>query len=154
IDYLLKPFTPARLAAAVARVRARIHHTAPDSEALPRSTGEGDHANRGPLRWITVAQGRVVRFISVDDVCYFKADNKYTNVVTATAQSLISRTIKELLTELDQDVFLQIHRSTIVNVHRIAAIHRDLRGRLEVQLKDRRETLQVSASFAHVFKRM
>ena len=75
-------------------------------------------------------------------------------VVTAAAQSLINKTIRELVDELDPDIFLQIHRGIVVNVNAIATVHRDLRGRLEVQLKHRKETLQVSASFAHLFKQM
>jgi DNA-binding LytR/AlgR family response regulator len=106
------------------------------------------------LRWISVGEGRTVRLITVDEICYFQADNKYTMVVTATAQSLINKTIKELVQELDPDVFLQVHRGTIVSVNAIAAVHRDLHGRLEIRLKQRKETLQVSASFAHLFKQM
>ena len=54
----------------------------------------------------------------------------------------------------DPTLFLQIHRGTIVNVNAIAALHRDLRGRLEIELKQRREMLQISASFVHLFKQM
>jgi DNA-binding LytR/AlgR family response regulator len=75
-------------------------------------------------------------------------------LVTATSQSLINKTIKELVQELDPNVFFQIHRGTIVNVNAIAAVHRDLHGRMEIRLKQRQETLQVSASFAHLFKQM
>ena len=74
--------------------------------------------------------------------------------MTAGSQSLISKTIKELVDELDPDVFLQVHRGTIVNVNAISAVRRDFRGRLEIELKQRRETLPVSASFAHLFKQM
>src|SRR5437773_1215596 len=102
------------------------------------------------LRWITVAQGRTVRLITVDAISYFQADNKCTLVVTPTAQSLIGKSIKELVDEVDPDVFLQIHRSIVVNINAIEDVHRDLRGRLKVQLKQRKETLQVSASFAHL----
>ena len=56
--------------------------------------------------------------------------------------------------ELDPEAFLQVHRGTIVNVSAIAAVHRDLRGHLEIRLKEREETLPVSASFAHWFKQM
>jgi DNA-binding LytR/AlgR family response regulator len=154
IDYVLKPFDTARLAAAVARVRERMS-TAPASlEALLRMLAERNGASQRYLRWITFAQGRTVRLVTIDDICYFQADNKYTIVVTAQAQSLINKTIRELLDELDPDVFVQIHRGTVVNLNAVAAVHRDLRGRLEVQLKHRQETLPISASFAHVFKRM
>jgi DNA-binding LytR/AlgR family response regulator len=125
-----------------------------DLEGLLKVLAERARPARQFLRWISVAQGRTVRLITIDDICYFQADNKYTLVVTATTQSLINKTIKELLDELDPDVFLQIHRGTVVNINAIAAVHRDLRGRVEVQLKERNETLQVSASFAHLFKQM
>jgi DNA-binding LytR/AlgR family response regulator len=90
----------------------------------------------------------------VNDVCYFQADNKYTLVVTATSQSLINKPIKELIDALDPETFLQVHRGTVVNVNAIAAVHRDLRGRMEVELKQRKESLPVSASFAHLFRQM
>jgi DNA-binding LytR/AlgR family response regulator len=154
IDYVLKPFVTSRLAVAVARVRERLSSAPANLEQLLQSLAEGSRSTQQYLRWITVAQGRSVRLITVNDICYFRADNKYTVVVTTTAQSLINKTIKELLAELDPEVFLQIHRGTLVNINSIATIHRDSRGRLAVQLKGRKEILQVSASFAHVFKRM
>ena len=155
VDYVLKPFLPERLAVPVARVRERLYSTPARLDGLLRALAE---KNEPPatrfLRWISVAQGRMVRLITIDEICFFQADNKYTIVVTAGGQSLISKTIKELVDELDPEVFLQIHRGTIVNVNAIAAVHRDLRGRLEVRLKDRSEALQVSASFSHLFKQM
>lgn len=154
VDYVLKPFVTARLAVAIARVRERMSSAPADLEGLLRTlAGRGEPAKRY-LRWITLAQGRTVRLITVDDISYFQADNKYTVAVTASAQSLINKTIRELLDELDPDAFRQIHRGIVVNINAIAAVHRDLRGRFEVQLKQRKERLPVSASFAHVFKRM
>ena len=154
VDYVLKPFDPARLALAAGRVRERMASVPADLDDLLRTLAEQSRPLRQHLRWITMTQGRTVRLITVDDVCYFQADNKYTLVVTPNAQSLISKTIKELMDELDPDMFVQVHRGTIVNMNAVAAVHRDLRGRLTVQLKERKESLQVSASFAHVFKRM
>ena len=34
------------------------------------------------LRWINAAQGETLRLITVDEICYFRADSKYTLVVT------------------------------------------------------------------------
>ena len=154
VDYVMKPFERARLAAAIARVRERIANVPPNLEGLLDSMMERTAARRRYLRWITVAHGRSVRLIPVNDICYFQADNKYTLVVTGSAQSLINKTIRELIDELDPETFLQVHRGTVVNVNAIAAVHRDLRGRLEVQLKARNETLPVSASYAHLFRQM
>jgi DNA-binding LytR/AlgR family response regulator len=95
-----------------------------------------------------------MRIITVDDVCYFRADSKYTCVVTPEGESLIRKPIKELCDELDPTCFWQIHRSTIVNVRAIAGVVRDLRGRAQVRLKNRAELLPVSEAYAHLFRQM
>lgn len=154
VDYVLKPFDPARLAVAIGRVRERMKTAPAELDGLLRAFAEQRQSTRQYLRWITLTQGRTVRLITVDDVCYFQADNKYTIVVTKSAQSLINKTIRDLIDELDPAAFTQIHRGTIVHLNAIAAVHRDLRGRLTVELKDRKERLQISTTFAHVFKRM
>lgn len=154
VDYVLKPFLLPRLGLAITRLRQRMNSTPRDLEALLDELGARRLSARPFLRWISVAEGRTVRLITANDICYFQADNKYTIVVTAAAQSLINKTIKELVGELDPEMFLQIHRGTVVNINAISGVHRDLRGRLSVHLKQRSEALQVSVSFAHLFKQM
>jgi DNA-binding LytR/AlgR family response regulator len=92
--------------------------------------------------------------ITIDEVTYFRADNKYTVVVTADAETLIRKPIKELAQQLDPDLFWQIHRATVVNVSAIAGVHRDFKGRLHVRLKERKETLAVSEPYSYRFKHM
>jgi DNA-binding LytR/AlgR family response regulator len=95
-----------------------------------------------------------VRLITVDEICYFQSDTKYTRAVTAGSESLIRKSLKELLEELDPSSFWQIHRSTVVNVNAIAGVSRDFAGHLFVKLKARKETLAVSQPFAHLFRQM
>jgi len=95
-----------------------------------------------------------MRLITVDEICYFQSDTKYTRAVTAEAESLIRKSLKELLDELDPALFWQIHRSTVVNVNAIAGLSRDFRGHLIVKLKKRHEILPVSQPFAHLFREM
>ena len=154
IDYVVKPFSPARLASAVARVKERLREAPANLDQVLQSLAEQRRSPQRYLRWISVSRGRTVHLITVNEICYFQADNKYTSVVTADSQSLINKAIKELVDELDPTLFLQIHRGTIVNFNAISAVHRDLRGRLEIELKQRREMLPVSASFAHLFRQM
>ena len=106
------------------------------------------------LRWITASQGQKVRFVTVDKVCYFQADNKYTMVMTADSELLIRRPIKELRDSLDPQTFWQIHRSTLVNVNQIADATRDMHGHLRVQLKSRKESLAVAEPYNHLFRQM
>jgi DNA-binding LytR/AlgR family response regulator len=154
VDYVMKPFSPARLATAVARVRERMKNAPADLDGLLRVLTEHGRRAKPYLRWISVAQGKTVRLITVQEICYFQADNKYTLVVTANGESLITKTIKELVEELDPEVFYQVHRGTVVNINAIAAVHRDIRGHPEIRLKQRKEVLPVSASYAHLFKQM
>jgi DNA-binding LytR/AlgR family response regulator len=153
VDYVLKPFTAARLATTVGRLKEKLVSPPADlSELLARLSGI---ANQGSyLRWINASVGKVVKLITVDEVCYFQADNKYTLVVTPHTESLIYKTIKELSEELDPQVFWQIHRSTVVNVNAIANVERNVRGRVTVKLKDRKESLPVADAYVHLFRRM
>jgi len=154
IDYVMKPFSAARLATAIGRLRERIKGAPARLDQLIDNLGDIGRARRDPIRWITALQGDDVRLILVEEVCYFEASDKYTRVVTSDQESLIRKPIKELAQDLDPKQFWQIHRSTIVNVNAIAGLRRDLRGRLAVKLKQRGETLGVSESFAHLFRHM
>jgi DNA-binding LytR/AlgR family response regulator len=150
-DYVLKPATAARLATTVGRLKERIGLPAPQIDGLLREIGG---PQRGFLRWINASHGQTVRVITVDDVCYFQADSKYTRVVTAAEESLIRKPVRELGLELDPSCFWQIHRATIVNVHAIAGVVRDQRGRTQVRLKRRDELLAVSDAYTQLFRQM
>ena len=154
VDYVLKPFSPARLATTVARLKQRIGAAPAKLEHLLQKLAEALNAERGHLRWITAWLGNDVRLITVEEVAYFRADSKYTLVVTPDAETLIRKSIKELADELDPNLFWQIHRSTLVNVSAITGVHRDFKGRLRVRLKDRKETLAVSEPYTHRFRHM
>ena len=154
IDYVMKPFDAARLADTVKRLKARVDSTPANLEGLLKVLAERVGNGREYVRWITASQGQELRLITVDEICYFQADNKCTLVVTSEKESLIYRSIKELVDVLDPTTFWQIHRGTIVNIRQISGITRDFRGRLQLKLKQRKETLPVSAPHAHLFKQM
>jgi DNA-binding LytR/AlgR family response regulator len=152
VDYLLKPLSVPRLATAVTRLKQRIGSTPARLDGLIERLAEP--RDGGYLRWITVAQGREVRLITIAEVCYFRSDNKYTAVVTPDGEALIRLTLRELIDQLDPAVFWQVHRSTVVNANAIAGLVRDGHGRLNVKLKQRSETLLVSETHACRFRVM
>ena len=154
IDYVMKPFTPERLAETVRRLKARASEPPADLAALLRSLAERLDATREYMRFITTVHGEEIRLITVDEICYFQASDKYTRVVTPERESLIRRPIGELARAVDPGVFWQIHRGTIVNINAVAGVVRDLRGYLRVRLKARKETLPVSERYAHRFRQM
>ena len=159
IDYLLKPIADDRLAATVQRVQARIaagQDGAAGLAELVRRLGTKSWSSRRepPLSWVTASTGRETRLVLLDDVAYFRADNKYTTVVTAEGEALLRTPIRELLEVLDPTVFKQIHRGTVVNMKAIAAVTRDDTGKGIVRLRDRPETLSVSQPFMTLFRNM
>ena len=159
VDYLLKPIARERLVSTIGRLRARIGANIPRTEtlaALLRELGAALPARpaEAPLVWLTASAGKETRLVMVDDVAYFKSDNKYTIVMTAQGEALLRTPLHELLTKLDPAHFKQVHRSTIVNMRMVAAVVRDDSGRGTMRLKNRPETLAVSLPFMPLFKNM
>ena len=159
---MLKPAERDRLQVTVERVRKRLLRRGSD-EAPDASGMQGllqklaEKMNPGAatrLRWIQATVGASIQMIPVDDVLFFISDEKYTRVQTATLEALIRKPIKELVDEVDADLFWQIHRSTLVNTRMIAGVTRDLRGRQLVAVRGHPEKLEVSRSYAGLFKGM
>jgi DNA-binding LytR/AlgR family response regulator len=153
IDYVMKPFALERILETVRRLKARIGETPANIERLLRTLAERI-VPRDYMRFITALHGSEIRLITVDEVCYFQADNKYTRVVTSERECLIRRSLSDIAAALDPKVFWQIHRGTIVNINAVAGIARELGGHLRVRLKARKETLPVSERCAHLFTGM
>ena len=106
------------------------------------------------LQWIQATIGQQLRMIPVAEILFFVSDEKYTRVQTETYEALIRVPIRELVEQLDPALFWQIHRATIVNVRAMAGVVRDMRGRQLVTFKNHPEKLEVSRSFAHLFRQM
>ena len=166
-DYVLKPAERERLQVTVQRIQQRLaaRNAPPGSvEAPPAPNMQqllhqlGSRLNPGStparLQWIQATVGQAIQMIPVDEVLFFISDEKYTRVQTAQVEALIRKPIKELVDEIDPQVFWQIHRSTLVNVKAIASVTRDFRGRQIVGVKGHPEKLEVSRSYAGLFKGM
>jgi DNA-binding LytR/AlgR family response regulator len=109
-------------------------------------------ASSGALRWIQCTVGSTTRLIDVNDVLFFRSDEKYTRIQTREQEALVRSPIRELVQQLDAQQFWQIHRSTIVKLSAISAITRDESGRQRVHIHGHPEVLEVSRSFAHLFR--
>lgn len=159
-DYVLKPAERERLAQTVARLKRRLaargstEGVAVNLPLLLQKLAAGTGSAPPRLKWIQASVGPAIQMIPVEEVLFFISDEKYTRVQTATVEALIRKPIKELVEELDAELFWQIHRSTLVNVKAIAGVTRDLRGRQIVSVKGHPQKLEVSRSFAGLFKGM
>ena len=163
VDYVLKPSEPERLKVTVERLKERLRArmdqpglVVNDSVTAMLSQLAEKIAAPKPkhLQWIQASIGQDLRMIPVEDILFFRSDEKYTCVQTATFEALIRKPVRDLADELDPALFWQIHRATLVNVNAIEGVTRDIRGRHLVLVKGRPEKLEVSRSFLHLFKQM
>jgi len=171
-DYVLKPAERDRLQRTVERITKRLaaRRAADDTGSAPAASSAaldgppiqqllhrlaaGGSAQPQYLKWIQATVGQGIQMIPVEDVLFFISDEKYTRVQTLQVEALIRKPIKELVDELDPQRFWQIHRSTLVAVNAIGSITRDFRGRQIVAVKGHSQKLEVSRSYAHLFKGM
>ena len=153
-DYLVKPVSDSRLESMIARMKERTGDRSREIEELVRELSARLAPRREFLRWIKASQGKALKLVPIEEVLFFHSDDKYTRVVTTAGESLIRKPIKDLIDELDPERFWQVHRSTLVNAVAIAGVTRDAVGRLYVRLKGSPETIEVSRSYAHLFRQM
>ena len=151
VDYLMKPVSDARLKQTIERLQENTVQVRSELLQLLQEVGQPKQTH---LQWLRTGLEDTTRLVSVDDVIYFQADQKYTSVMTANDEHLLRRSIKDLEQELDADQFWRIHRGIIVRVDQIVTAKRDLRGRYSITLRDRPETLRSSASYGKLFKQM
>jgi DNA-binding LytR/AlgR family response regulator len=154
VDFLLKPLSVERLGKTVARLRERIGETPPAIlEPLLASLREMLEKRKG-LRWISVLEGRELRFVTTEEILFFRSDHKYTAAVTAHAEHLVSRPLKQLVEELDPETFWQVHRSYVVNLRAILSVRKGPGGALEIVVRDHTDRIPVSQQYAHRFRHM
>lgn len=160
VDYVLKPVRAERLARTVERVQRALQEPPPATAGDPQLAGllarllPQATAPVERLRWVRASQGELMHQIDVDEVLFFRADEKYTVVQTASAEHLIRTPISELVQQLDPAQFWQVHRSTIVNLRHVAGTRRDELSRLFVRMRGHGGELPVSRAYVHLFKAM
>ena len=161
VDYVLKPPEPERLKITVERLKGRLSSPAAsaaqgaDMATILSQLAEKIAAPKQKyLQWIQASIGSDLRMIPVEEILFFRSDEKYTCVQTDKFEALIRKPVRDLAEELDPSLFGQIHRATLVNVNAIEGVTRDIRGRHLVMIKGRPDKLEVSRSFLHLFKQM
>ena len=142
MDYLLKPFTRARLLSAVQR--AREHVQARDLGPLNQQLAQwlkSASAEPGYLGRIAVKTGSQTLFIRVEDIDYIESAANYAVLQTRGANHVLRQTLNHLESKLPPRLFLRISRSIIVNLERVKGMQSAPGGECVLLLEDGRQLL-------------
>ncbi len=162
LDYLVKPVEPSRLAETVSRLKERVRGAQPalnTDELIQKLAEKLNPEASKTLKWVRASVGSTVRLIAVEDIDYFRADEKYTTVAYRDEagkphEAVVRMSLNELVAQLDAGRFAQVHRSVIVSLKSVGQVTRGDNETAEIQLKGRSETLPVSRSYLRLFKQM
>jgi two-component system LytT family response regulator len=119
VDYLLKPVSPERVAAALERARVRLAARAPMPVAELVKAGR---PGGGPATRLVVRQGPRVEVIPVDRLDYAEAQDDYVALHAEGKTHLKQQTLTDLETSLDPARFVRVHRSYVLNLDRLSRI--------------------------------
>ncbi|MEZ9394017.1 LytR/AlgR family response regulator transcription factor [Vibrio splendidus] len=171
MDYLLKPINEERLLATCQKVQARLSSNQEKSDStlvqpniaalmaqlqqLSQSTSQQNKQQY--LTWLKASVGEDIHLIAVDDVAYFKAEDKYVSIFkkgqgSSLEEFIIRVSLKELIAQLNPDEFWQIHRSVVVKVSAIDKVKKGLSGQMSAYVSG--EKLPISRASQALFKGM
>ncbi|WP_192891546.1 LytR/AlgR family response regulator transcription factor [Vibrio bathopelagicus] len=171
MDYLLKPINEERLLATCQKIQARLSSNQIQSGHMPEqpdiaalmsqlqqlSQSASQQNKQQYLTWLKASVGEDIHLIAVDDVVYFKAEDKYVSIFkkgqAGSLEEFILRvSLKELLAQLNPDEFWQIHRSVVVKVSAIDKVKKGLSGQMSAYVSG--EKLPISRASQALFKGM
>ncbi len=132
LDYLLKPIAPARLAAALAKLR-----TPPDAV---RTGARGDSR---PIERVFVRDGDRCWIVSLPEIFLLESEGNYTRVCFGADRPLIRRSLNVMEEQLDPALFFRANRHQIVNLKWIDKVDLSIAGGLTVTLRGGR-TIEMS----------
>ena len=137
LDYLLKPFTEARFAAAVQRALAL---QAPAEErhaaALGALQSGADGGAGTPLSRILVRDRGRIFPLAVGEIEHLRSDSKYTQITAQGQSYLVRMALTELEARLDPRRFLRVHRNAIVNLDFVVSMKADEQSQLQIFMSD------------------
>lgn len=120
LDYLVKPVAPARLAAAVAKLRPREGHSREAQRQLER---------------VFVKDGDRCWLVQVADIVLFESEGNYTRLYFADGRPLVQRSLAALQQRLDPAIFFRAGRRHILNLKWVEQVETAVSGNLRAKLR-------------------
>lgn len=138
IDYLLKPVSLERLQQSVNKLKLFSENTASQNVlALLNELSFKQEVKK--MTSITVKKDDKLIIIKLDDIRYFKADDRYVALHTNDQQYLIEEALSQLEQKLP-DNFLRVHKGVIINTEFVKSVQKYFNSRYIITLKNRAQT--------------
>jgi two-component system LytT family response regulator/two-component system response regulator LytT len=149
IDYVLKPFTRARVRETVERARSRLDNgTSPDLDALIRRLDQRQRTTQ-----LALHAGKRILLAKPDDIAWFGVEHRLVYAHLQDRAYMTNYTLRELEEQLDPETFFRAHKASLVNLSRVAAIVPWFGGRYKLVMTDHAESeVAVSRTQARVLR--
>jgi two-component system LytT family response regulator len=121
LDYLLKPFSRARLEKAIHRAHTALAEEQEFAARL-RSLLEGLAARGQYLTRLAVRDREHIRVLDANEIDWIGLEDEHAMVHVGDEAYPIRRTLAELASRLDPTTFFRAHRSAIVNLNRVQEV--------------------------------
>ena len=158
VDYLLKPFDPARVTQSLERAKRRLHTAAFNADSLAESKGQLLAAivqfkphSTNPLA--AISQGKLAitdagatTFLAFAEIDWVDAAGDYMCVHSAGKTHVMRSTLKDLEEKLAGTTIVRVHRSTMVNLSKIVEVATLSKGERQVTLENGAQ-LKVSRNY-------
>lgn len=151
VDYLLKPFSPQRLAESLARARERLQRgeRLPVHELAAEARPSSGHAGR-----VLVRDGSRVYVLAIEKIDYVQAQDDYVSFRSEGKDYLKEQTLAQVEASLDPATFVRIHRSFLLNLERLARVEMDERENRFAVLSDGHRLPVSRSGFARLSARL
>lgn len=153
VDYLLKPLDENRLTKTIERLTIEpASQTKQEFDVQTLLDLVSKSAPGQQLTWLNAQQGDLIKVVHIDDALFFRAEDKYTTLVTREGEFLLRQSVKQLEAQLDESIFWRIHRSTLVNMRHVDRVERALNGQTLLYVNGLSKPLAVSRAKQYLFK--
>ena len=151
LDYLLKPVSESRLAAALAKITPADKPSA--APPTPPLAPEPAPAPLSVQDQVFVKDGERCWFVRLADIKLFEISGSATRVYFEQHQPLIPRSLQQLEARLDPKIFFRANRQQIINLHWIAGIEPWFSNTLKIKLREGPE-VEVSRNQSGLFREL
>lgn len=149
VDYILKPVSQKRVDQALEKVRQSMGVNKADMLSIISSAL---HPKEFKKRFM-VTVNHQVHIIHRDEVCGFKAQDKYVFLCTHDREYFYNSTLKDLIAKLDPDAFCKVNKSHIVALDKIKKLKKNFKLQTCLVVDDANNTtIPISKPYLHQLK--